>query len=279
MTPLRKRMVEDLKLHGFAPRTQVEYLRCIEHYAEFFGKSPDELGPEDARTFLVYIVSEAEVSLALLRHYVSALRFLHRVTLGVPLNVDQIPYPRREHRLPWIPSREEILRFLAAVPNIKHRAALMTCYAAGLRLSEVVALRPADIDSRRMILFVRQGKYSKDRMVPLSKTLLLALRLYWKEVQPKEWLFPGRYGHHLSTRVIDHACLRARRAAGITQPLTVHTLRHAFATHLFDAGTNLRTLQILLGHASIKTTVIYTHVSTREIQGVTSPLDLPDPTT
>jgi site-specific recombinase XerD len=272
-------MVEDLKIRGFAARTQVHYLQCIEHYAEFFGKTPDELGPEDARTFLVYLVSEAEVSLGLLRHYVSALRFLYRVTLGLPLSVDQIPYPRREHRLPWIPSREEILRFLAAVSNIKHRAALMTCYAAGLRLSEVVALRLTDIDSRRMILFVRQGKYRKDRMVPLSRTLLMVLRLYWKEVQPKEWLFPGRYGRHLSPRVIDFACLRARRAAGITQPLTVHTLRHAFATHLFDAGTNLRTLQMLLGHASIRTTVVYTHVSTREIQGVISPLDLPDPTT
>ena len=279
MTPVRKRFVDDLKLRRFAPQTQCNYVRCIEHYAEFFGKPVDELGLEDVRTFLLYLVTEAEVSLGLLRHYVSALRFLYRVTLAMPWSNEQIPYPRRDHHLPWIPTREEIMRLLDAVPNIKHRAALMTCYAAGLRVSEAVSLRLSDLDSQRMLIFVHDGKMRKDRMVPLSKTLLDFLRVYWKAVRPVDWLFPGRYGHHLSKRVLQTVCLRARRTAGIRQPLTVHSLRHAFATHLYEAGTNLRSIQVVLGHASIKTTTIYMHVSPTEIQKITSPLDVPTATT
>jgi site-specific recombinase XerD len=278
MTPVRKRFVEDLKLRKFAPRTQYQYIRCIEHYAEFFGKPVEELGLEDVRAFLLYLVTEAEVSLGLLRHYVAALRFLYRVTLGMPWNPEQIPYPRRTHYLPWIPTRDEIMRVLDAVPNIKHRAALMTCYAAGLRVSEAASLRLSDLDSKRMLIFVHDGKMRKDRMVPLSKTLLDFLRVYWKAVRPVDWLFPGRYGHHLSIRVLQTVCLRARRTAGIRQPLTVHSLRHAFATHLYEAGTNLRAIQVVLGHASIKTTTIYMHVSPTEIQKITSPLDFPSTT-
>jgi site-specific recombinase XerD len=257
MTPLRQRFVEDLKLRKFAPQTQCHYVRCIEHYAEFFGKPVEELGLEDVRGFLLYLVTEADVSLGVLRHYVSALRFLYRVTLAMPWSVEQIPYPRRDHHLPWIPTREEVLRFLNAVPNIKHRAALMTCYAAGLRVSEAVSLRLSDLDSQRMLIFVHDGKMRKDRMVPLSKTLL----------------------DFLSARVLQTACLGARRTAGIRQPLTVHSLRHAFATHLYEAGTNLRSLQVVLGHASIKTTSIYMYVSPTEIQKITSPLDVPSTTT
>jgi site-specific recombinase XerD len=278
MTPLRQRFVEDLKIRKFAPQTQCNYIRCVEHYAEYFGKPVDELGLEDVRAFLLYLVTEAEVSLGLLRHYVSALRFLYGVTLGMPWSPEQIPYPRREHHLPWIPTREEVMRFLDAIPNIKHRAALMTCYAAGLRVSEAVALRLNDLDSKRMLIFVHDGKMRKDRWVPLSKTLLDFLRQYWKAVRPVDWLFPGRYGQHLSIRVLQSVCLRARRTAEIRQPLTVHSLRHAFATHLFEAGTNLRALQVVLGHASIKTTTIYMHVSPTEIQKITSPLDLPPAT-
>jgi site-specific recombinase XerD len=279
MTPLRQRFVEDLRLRQYATRTQYQYVQCIEHYVEFFGKPVEELGLEDVRTFLLYLVTEAETSFGLLRHYVSALRFLYRVTLGMPWSVEQIPFPRREHHLPWIPTREEIMKLLDAVPNIKHRAALMTCYAAGLRVAEVVALRLSDIDSDRMLLFVHDGKRRKDRMVPLSKTLLDFLRGYWKAVRPTDWLFPGRYGHHLSKRVVQTACLQARRRSGIKHPLTVHSLRHAFATHLYEAGTNLRSLQMVLGHASLQTTSIYMHVSPKEIQKITSPLDLPTTTT
>ena len=278
MTPARQRMVEDLKLRRLSPSTISNYVRCIEQYANHFGLPPEEMDLEHVRRFLLYLVTEAEVTYAFLQQHVTALRFFYRVTLGKPWTPDHIPYPRREYHLPWVPTRDEVLRFLAAVPNIKHRAALMTCYAAGLRLSEVVKLHVTDVDSKRMILHVRQGKRNKDRALPLSKTLLEALRVYWKAIQPQLWLFPGRYGDHLSTRVIDHVCLRARHAADIRGPLTVHSLRHAFATHIFDAGTDIRTLQRLLGHASISTTALYTQVSTRQIQGITSPLDVPNPT-
>lgn len=275
MTPLRQRMVEDMKIRRYSPRTVCNYIRCVERFADYFGESPEQLDLEHVRQFLVYLVTEAEISYGLLQHYVSALRFMYRVTLGKPWTPEQIPFPRREYRLPWIPTRDEVHRFLAAATNIKHRMALTTCYAAGLRISEVVALQIEDVDSDRMLLHVRHGKGNKDRVVPLSKTLLSDLRIYWKAIRPQMWLFPGRYGNHLSARVVDSACLRARRAAGIRQPLTVHSLRHAFATHLFEAGTDIRTLQHLLGHVSIKTTAIYTQVSTSQIRGVTSPLDLP----
>ncbi len=274
MTPVRQRFVEDMKIRRFSPRTVAQYVRCVERFALHFDRSPNELDFEHVRQFLVYLISEAEVSYAYLQSYVSALRFFYGVTLRLPDTTEHIPFPRREFHLPWIPSHEEVLRFLRAVPNIKHRAALMTCYAAGLRVSEAVALHVADIDSERMLLHVHQGKRSKDRVLPLSRVLLEALRLYWKAIRPELWLFPGRYGKHLSVRVVEHASLRARRVAGIRDPLTVHTLRHAFATHLFEAGTDIRTLQRLLGHASIKTTALYTQVSTQQIQSITSPLDL-----
>ena len=277
MTPLRRRMVEDMKLRRFAGSTQYNYIKCVERFAEHFGRSPETMGLEDVRTFLVYLVSEANVSYGVLCHYVTALRFLYRITLKRPWGPEAIPFPRRETRLPSVLSREEVIRFLENVPNLKHRAVLTTCYAAGLRTSESVHLKISDIDSKRMMIHVRQGKRNKDRMVPLSKTLLELLRTYCRAVRPKDWLFPGRYGKHLSTRAVQHASLRARRAAGIKTKFTTHGLRHSFATHLLDNGTNLRTIQLILGHASIRSTAVYTHVSTREIAAVQSPLDATDP--
>jgi site-specific recombinase XerD len=267
-------MAEDMQIRHFAGQTQYQYIRCVERFAQHFGRSPERLGREEVREFLVYLATETQASYAVLSQYVSALRFLYRVTLRKAWTPDDIPFPRQPKRLPSIPTREEIIRFLEHVPNIKHRAALTTCYAAGLRVSEVVRLKVADIDPARMLIHVRQGKRSKDRMVTLSKTLLELLRTYIRAVHPTDWLFPGRYGQHLSVRVVQHACLRARHAAGIK--LTVHGLRHAFATHLLDAGTDLRTIQVLLGHASIRSTAIYTHVSTRALAGVQSPLDRSD---
>jgi len=276
MTPLRQRMLEDMQVRGFAPTTRYTYIRSINQFAQHFGRSPERLSAEDARAFLVYLITEADVSYGMLQHYVSALRFLYRVTLHQPWAIEKIPYPRREFRLPQVPSRETILRFLAHVPNIKHRAVLMTCYAGGLRISEAVSLKVSDLDSSEMTIRVHQGKMRRDRIVPLSTTLLDLLRIYWKAVHPVDWLFPGRYGQHLSTRVVGYACLRARRAAGLEQALTVHSLRHSFATHLMDTGENLRTIQTLLGHASIRSTAIYTHVSTKALQAVRSPLDETD---
>ena len=278
MTPLRRKMIEDFQIRHFAAGTQKSYLHCVARFAQHFGRSPDLLGQDDVRSFLLHLVNEAKVSYGMLCHYVSALRFLYKITLQRPWNLQTIPYPRPEKHLPEIPTREEILRLLGCVRNLKHRAILMTCYAAGLRVSEVVRLKPTDIDSARMVIYVRQGKRHKDRVVPLSRTLLELLRAYYRAVRPRDWLFPGRYGQHLSVRVAQHACKRARKVSGLTRPMTVHTLRHGFATHLLEAGTNLRTLQLLLGHASLRTTSVYTHVSTRELSSVTSPLDPPDPT-
>ena len=278
MTPLRRRMIEDFQIRHFAPGTQKNYLHCISQFAQHFGRSPDQLGPDEVRAFLLHLVKEAKVSYGMLCHYVSALRFLYKITLQRPWSLQTIPYPRPEKHLPEIPTREEILQLLGCVRNLKHRAILMTCYAAGLRVSEAVRLKPNDIDSARMVIYVRQGKRRKDRVVPLSKTLLELLRVYYRAVHPRDWLFPGRYGQHLSVRVAQHAVKRARRVSGLKRPMTVHTLRHGFATHLLEAGTNLRTLQLLLGHSSLRTTSVYTHVSTRELSSVISPLDTPDPT-
>ena len=278
MTPLRRRMIEEFQIRHYADGTQKSYLHCVSRFAQHFGRSPDQLGPEEVRAFLLHLVNDAKVSYGLLRHYVSALRFLYKVTLQRPWDPPQtIPYPRPEKHLPEIPTRDEILHLLSCVRNLKHRAVLTTCYAAGLRVSEAVRLKPTDIDSARMVLYVRQGKRRKDRVVPLSKTLLDLLRGYFRAVRPKNWLFPGRYDQHLSIRVAQHAFERARRVSGLKRPMTVHTLRHGFATHLLEAGTNLRTLQILLGHGSLRTTSVYLHVSTRDLASVTSPLDAPDP--
>lgn len=278
MTPLRRRMVEELKIRQFSPSTSHDYIRCVERLAAYYGRSPEHLTQEEVRAFLVYLVTQAKVSNGVLCGFVSAFRFLYKITLRRDWPIDlAIPFPRREHHVPTVLSRDQVLRFLESIYNIKHRAALMTCYAGGLRVSEAVSLKVTDINSERMLIFVRQGKRNKDRLVPLSTTLLDLLRVYWKAVHPTDWLFPGRYGQHLSIRAMQHVCGRARRRAGI-EGMTVHSLRHTFASHMLDAGANIRTIQVLLGHASIRTTAIYTRVSDSELHRVKSPLDQPPPT-
>jgi integrase/recombinase XerD len=277
MTPLRRRMIEELQVRQYAIGTQKSYLHCVARFAQHFGRSPDQLGLEEVRAFLLHLVNVEKVSRGMMGHYVSALRFLYKITLRRPWDDQDIPCPRSEKRLPEIPTRDEILHLLGCVRNLKHRAVLTTCYAAGLRVAEAVRLKPADIDSARMVIYVRQGKRHKDRVVPLSTTLLELLRLYYRAVHPKVWLFPGRDDRHLSVRVAQHALKWALRDSRLRRPMTVHTLRHGFATHLLEAGTNLRTLQLLMGHASLRTTTIYMHVSTRELGAVTSPLDQAQP--
>jgi len=279
MSPLRRRMVEDLRMRNYAPTTRVGYIRCVARLAEFYSRSPEHLGPEEVRAFLVYLVTEVHVSYATLSEFVRALRFLYKVTLRRPWAVENIPYPRAEHHIPRVLTREQVLHFLDCIRNIKHRTLLMTCYGAGLRISEAVGLKVSDIDSKRMLIFVRQGKRHKDRMVPLPTTLLDQMRAYWKVVRPTDWLFPGRYSKPLSVRALQTACAGARRRAGLEGRMTVHTLRHSFATHLLDAGANIRTIQVLLGHGSIRTTATYTHVSEKELHRVKSPLDSPDSAT
>jgi integrase/recombinase XerD len=274
MTPLRRRTIEDMILRNFAPKTIQSYIWCIARFARYFNSSPEHLGPEHVRTYLLYIVQERRVSLSNYKQVRSALRFLYRVTLGrddVPQGIPPVKQPRA---LPVVLSPDEVVRFFKAVRNIKHRAILMTAYAGGLRVSEVASLRVTDIDSQRMVIHVRRGKGQKDRYVMLSPRLLEMLRLYWKAVRPRDYLFPGaNVDRPITTASIQKVCQRARKAAGMGKKITAHTLRHSFATHLLEAGTDLRTIQVLMGHNSFSTTARYVHVATASLPSVKSPLD------
>jgi integrase/recombinase XerD len=274
MTGLRKRMLEDLRVRNYSPRTQTTYIDRVARFARHFGKPPDQLTTEDIRTYLVHLVETGHVSWSAFNQTVCALRFFYRVTLDRGDLVPDIPFPRGQKKLPTVLSGEEVKRLLGAVQNVKHRAVLTTIYAAGLRISEALALKVSDIDSRRMVITVRQGKGQKDRTLMLSPQLLTTLRAYAREVRPREWLFPGRRADEpLHATAIQRACGQARRAAGIRKRASVHTLRHSFATHLLDAGTALPVIQRLLGHRSLRTTAIYLHVSARQVHNTRSPLD------
>jgi integrase/recombinase XerD len=274
MSPLRRRMIEDMKVRNLSPATQRSYVHAVAKFSQYFGRSPDRLGLTEVHAYQVQLVS-AGVSWAGFNQAVCAIRFFYGVTLRRPAVVERIPYARKLTHLPVVLSAAEIERFLAAVPNLKHRVALTTAYAAGLRVSEVVRLRIADIDSARMMLRVEQGKGGKDRYVMLSPRLLTMLRSYWKTTRSEDWLFPGRSeGRHLDASGLQIACRKARAAAGFRKPVTMHTLRHSFATHLLEAGTDIRTIQVLLGHSELSTTTRYAHVAATTVGGTTSPFDL-----
>lgn len=274
MTPLRRRMLTDLRVRNYAPSTQKLYVSHVARFAAHFGRSPAELGAEQVRAYQRYLVDEKKVSWSYFNQAVCALRFLYRVTLDRPGMIEHLPFPRKERRLPTVLSTEEVVRFFDAISNLKHRALLLTVYAAGLRVSEVVSLRVADIDSKRMVIHVRQAKGNKDRLVMLSPVLLEALRRYCRLARPHDWLFPGQDPTRpLTTRTVQRVCRKASDAAGLSKRVTVHTLRHSFATHLLESGADLRVIQTLLGHSSLRTTSIYTHVSTQRLKEVRSPLD------
>jgi integrase/recombinase XerD len=274
MTPLRRRMIEDMELRNFSPRTIKVYVQRVATFAKHFGRSPERLGAAEIRAFLLFLVQEKRASWSYFNQALCALRFLYNVTLGKDWVLDGIACPKGQKKLPVVLSPAEVAQFFEAIPGLKHRALLMTAYAAGLRVSEVVALRIDDIDSRRMVIRVRQGKGRKDRYVMLSPRLLDLLRTYWKAARPRDWLFPGRDGDRpITAGAVMEACQVAGRAAGLGKHVTVHTLRHSFATHLLEAGTDLRTIQLLLGHRSLKTTAIYTHVSAAALEATQSPLD------
>lgn len=274
MTPLRQRMTEDMGVRNLSPSTQYHYIRQVANFAKHFGKSPELLGPEEIRTYQVHLVQVKRASWAVLNQCVCALRFLYRTTLKKDWTIEHIPYARRAKKLPVVLSRSEVFQFLQAVTNIKYRAIFMIAYAAGLRISEVIHLRVSEIDSQRMVIRVNQGKGRKDRFVILSPRLLLILRAYYKVARPSEWLFPGRNSvRPLDASTIQQACKKARAASGLAKAVTVRTLRHSFATHLLDDGTDLRTIQLLLGHRSLETTQIYVHVSVKTVCATTSPLD------
>jgi site-specific recombinase XerD len=262
-----------MTVRNLSPATQRSYLHGVAKFSRYFGRSPDCLDIEDVRAFQVYLVSRG-ISWPALNQTVCALRFFYGVTLNRPEIPERIAYAREPRKLPVILSADEVVRFLEAVPSLKTRTALTTAYAAGLRASEAVGLKVADIDSSRMLIQVRHGKGAKDRTVMLSPQLLAILRTYWRLARPKEWLFPGRdEGKPIDVQVLYAACRSAAKAAGLTKRVTVHTLRHSFATHLLESGVNIRIIQVLLGHNSLSTTARYTQVATTTIAKTQSPLD------
>jgi site-specific recombinase XerD len=268
-------MLEDMSVRNFADNTQLSYLQQVSAFARHFGRSPEDLGPEDVRAWQVHLVEERKLSASSVGIAASALRFLYQVTLRRNWAPDDIPMPKKPFKLPVVLSQEEVMLFLESVHSLKHRTILMTAYAAGLRVSEATHLKVADIDSQRMTLRVDQGKGRKDRYVMLSSRLLQALREYWKVERPPTWLFPGdRPGYPITRSAVELACHNAHRICGIAKPITPHSLRHAFATHLLESGTDVRTIQLLLGHRSLATTSRYLKIATSTVCATSSPLDL-----
>ena len=275
MTRLRQRMLEDMAVRNLAQNTQSAYVQQVVAYARHFHRPPEELGPEAVRAYQIHLTQTRMLSPSSVSVATGALRFLYNVTLKRGWGMEEIPMPKRPFRLPVILSPEEVMHFLDSVDNTKHRAILMTAYAAGLRVSEATHLKVTDIDSQRMMLRVDQGKGRKDRYVMLSPRLLDVLRIYWKASRPTLWLFPGDLpGQPITRGAVELACQKAHRASGIAKPITPHSLRHAFATHLLESGTDVRTIQLLLGHRSLATTSRYLKVATSTVCATTSPFDL-----
>jgi integrase/recombinase XerD len=273
MSPLRRRMIEDMTVRNLSRETQQSYVRAVSRFSKHFGRSPDRLDLEDIRAYQIYLTSQGLAS-STLRQAVSALRFFYGVTLGRTEWLQKIPYPRKPRKLPVVLSFDEVARFLEAVPGLKARVALTTAYAAGLRLSEVVALKVRNIDSKRMIIRIERGKGGHERQAMLSVQLLNILRAYWRIERPVTWLFPGNNQQHpINRKALNKACKMAREAARSSKHVTMHTLRHSFATHLLESGTDIRIIQVLLGHRHLSTTALYTQVATATIASTKSPLD------
>jgi len=275
MTPLRQRYLEDLQLRNYSVKTQAVYVECVSLFARHFGRSPEQLGPEEIRAYQLYLIQEKQVSWSRFNQTICALRFLYGTTLQKDWIIKHLPFPRKETRLPVILSPAQVSSLLHSISNPRYRMFFTTIYATGLRLSEARRLEVSDIDSARQTVRVRQGKGRKDRYVMLSPKLRDGLRQYWKAYRPARLLFPGIDGAHpLAERTLQDALRQARDKAGLSPQVTAHTLRHCFASHLLERGTNVRVIQLLLGHASLKTTARYTHVADTALAQTMSPLDL-----
>ena len=275
MTSLRQRLIEDMQIRNLAVGTQQVYVQQVALFVRYFNKPPELLGPEHIRTYQVYLTNEKKLDTNTIIVAMSALRFLYKITLKKNWSLDEvIPVPKKPQKLPVILSPEEVRHFLDCVPSAEHRTILTTCYAAGLRLSEAVALTPHAIDSKRMVIRVEQGKGQKDRYTMLSPRLLEILRAWWRVERPKDWLFPGNSGQHISKEAVGAECRKARLISKIPKPITPHSLRHAFACHLLEQGTDVRKIQLLLGHRSLATTAKYLSMATSKVCSTTSPLDL-----
>ncbi len=277
MSLLRQRMLEALRVRNYSAATQTAYIGRVAKFAQYFGKSPEQLGPEQVRSFQVYLVDKKQCSWTMLNQTVCALRFLYMTTLGKDWSVRHIPYAKAEKKLPVVLSQREAAKLLQVVDNVKHLTMLLLAYSAGLRVSEIANIGIYDIDSDRMIVHVRHGKGRKDRIVPLSPVLLAIAREHWVIERPRKFLLPGKDPMRpISTLTIAKVVRNAARAAGIKKRVTPHTLRHSFATHHLEAGTDLRTLQLLMGHTSLQATGVYLHVSTERIRSAKTPLELLD---
>jgi integrase/recombinase XerD len=275
MTPLRQRFLDDLRLRNYSPRTLETYVYCVARFARHFHRSPELLGPEEIRAFQLHLL-ERKVSWCQFNQTVSALRFLYGVTLGRTEQVPFIPYGKRPKRLPCVLSPEEVLRLLEATPPGLYRTLFQTTYACGLRLNEVIHLQVTDIDGARRVLHVRQGKGDKERLLPLSERLFDQLRVYWRDYRPRPWLFPRRRSgdQPIHATSVQKLCQQLVKRVEITKPASFHTLRHSFATHLLEAGVDVRTLQKLLGHSSLSTTAHYLHLTNSHLHRLPSLLDL-----
>ena len=275
MTALRKRMLEDLRIRNYAPTTVACYIRSVAEFAKHFNKPPDQLGPEEIRSWQLFLLNERRVKLSTYIQAVCALRFFFRNTLNRKIEIDRIPLPRYEKKLPVILSKAEVKALLEAPKDLGHRAILATMYAAGLRVSEVTSLKVSDLDRERHVIWVRGGKGHKDRQVMLAEPLREVLAAYWRWKRPTDWLFPGeRPDAPVSRETVFRRCRDAAQRAGIAKPVHPHSLRHAFATHLLDEGVNLLVIQKLLGHAHLKTTARYLHLSDTAIRSTRSPLEM-----
>lgn len=276
MTPLRQRMLEDMQVRNLSINTQKSYILQVALFARHFDRSPEGLIPEDIRTYQVYLTNEKKLAPGSIMLATAALRFLYTVTLHKDWRVaDALPIPKKPQTLPIVSSPEEVLHFLSCIANLKHKTILTTCYAAGLRISEAVSLKPTHIDSQRMVIRVEQGKGAKDRYVMLSAQLLEILRRWWQTAKPKDWLFPGvTPQQHITTSAIALMCRQVQARSGLSKPVTPHSLRHAFACHLLEAGTDLRTIQLLMGHRSLSTTARYLRIATSQVCATKSPFDL-----
>jgi integrase/recombinase XerD len=274
MDTVREKMLAELQLRGITPRTQTAYLREIAKLETYFNRSPEELGEEEVKEYLVHMLEDRGLSSGTYKYYAAGIKFLYRTTLNRGEVVEKIKYPKAKIKLPVVLDLSEVRTMLSVMENLKHRAVLTITYSAGLRVSETAHLKVTDIDSKRMMVRVRQGKGGKDRYTILSKTTLECLREYWRAYRPKDWLFEGqKEGSHICYTSIRNIFVEAKERAGITKPVGPHSLRHAFATHLIEAGTSLHHVQLLLGHKSPKTTTVYLHVSKMNLAQVCSPLD------
>ena len=280
MGALRERMIREMQLRRFAPGTQRTYADAVAGLVRHVNRLPEEIGSEDVKSYLLHLMNDRGRAWSTVNVVCAAVRFFYNEVLGRPDIGRAIPPRRTPRQLPEVLSAEDIERLFAATSNLKHRALFMTAYAAGLRVSELVRLKVTDIDSSRMMIRVEKGKGEKDRYTVLSRRLLGELRIYWKTCRPSEWLFPGAGPHRPMTR---HTAAQAYRGAkskvGLKKRGGIHILRHCFATHLLEAGVDLRTIQLLMGHKSISTTIKYVHLTRKKLDATPSPLDLLEPCT